>query len=158
MSGISLPLTRLVHENLSIVMCFAYSQKPLVEMMDAKFKGEWKYLHKALFEYSAERAERACLELALFLRMVDDEWEISDYHKRRQNMPNCGRLVMENGSEQALRFREVANKVIHSSRLEWQLLKPSDPLLLCHSRDKEQWLRAEIDLVAFAAVCGQLMS
>jgi hypothetical protein len=48
--------------------------------------------------------------------------------------------------------------VTHSSRLEWQLLKPSDPLLLCHSMDEEQWLRAEIDLVAFAAVCGQLMS
>jgi hypothetical protein len=76
MSGISLSLTRLVHENLSIVMCFAYSQKPLVDMIDSKFKGEWKYLNKALFEYSAERAEKACLELALFLRMVDDEWEI----------------------------------------------------------------------------------
>jgi hypothetical protein len=73
MSRFSVPLTRLVHENLSIVMCYAYSQKPLAEMIESKFKGEWKYLNKALFEISAERAEKACLELALFLRMVDDE-------------------------------------------------------------------------------------
>jgi hypothetical protein len=158
MSGTSLPLTRLVHENLSIVMCFAYSQKPLVEMVNTKFKGEWKYLNKALFEYSAERAEKACLELALFLRIVDDEWAISAYHNATRNVPNCGRLIMKNGSEKELPFREVSNKVIHSSRLEWQLLKPSDPSLLCHPRDKEHWVLAEIDLVAFAGVCGQLMS
>ena len=154
----SLPLARLVHENLSIVMCFAYSQKPLVEMIDSKFKGEWKYLNKALFEYSSERAEKACLELALFLRMVDDEWEISAYHAATKNVPNCGRLVMKDGSEKPLTFREVSNKVIHSSRLEWHLLKPPNPFLFCHSRDTEKWLRAEIDLIAFAAVCGQLIS
>ena len=68
MSRFSLPLTRLVHENLSIVMCFAYSRKPLEKMIQAKFKGEWKYLNKALFEISAEQAEKACVELALFLR------------------------------------------------------------------------------------------
>jgi len=71
---------------------------------------------------------------------------------------NPKRLIMKDGSDKPLTFREVANKVIHSSRLEWELLKCQDPLLLCHTRDKEQWLRAEIDLVAFAAVCGQLMS
>ncbi len=67
MSRFSLPLTRLVHENLSIVMCFAYSRKPLKKMIQAKFKGEWKYLNKALFEISAQQAEKACVELALFL-------------------------------------------------------------------------------------------
>jgi len=50
MSHFSLPLTRLVHENLSIVMCFAYSRKSLSKMVEGnKFMGEWKYLNKALF-------------------------------------------------------------------------------------------------------------
>ena len=146
MSRFSLPLTRLIHENLSIVMCFAYSQKPLAVMIDGKFKGEWKYLNKALFDISAERAEKACLELALFLRMLDDEEEISAYHTATKNVPNCGKLIMKNGSEKVLTFREVANKVIHSSRLEWEFLKYPDPLLICHTRDKEEWLRAEVDL------------
>ncbi len=34
MNRFSLPLTRLVHENLSIVMCFAYSRTPLAEMVE----------------------------------------------------------------------------------------------------------------------------
>jgi len=148
----------LVHENLSIVMCFAYSRKPLSEMIEDKFRGEWKYLNKALFDVSAERAEKACLELALFLRMVDDEEKISDYHAATKNVPNCGRLIMKDGSEKTLTFREVANKVIHSTQLEWEFLKSPEPKLICHTRDKEQWLRAEVDVVAVAAVCGQLMS
>src|SRR5712671_870121 len=105
MSHFSLPLTRLIHENLSIVMCFVYSRKPLSQMMDAKFQGEWKYLNKALFDVSAERAEKACLELALFLRMLDDEAKISDHHAATKNVPNCGKLIMKNGSEMDLPFR-----------------------------------------------------
>ena len=49
-------------------------------MVEAKFKGEGNYLNKALFEISAQHAEKACVELALFLRTLDDEEEISAYH------------------------------------------------------------------------------
>jgi hypothetical protein len=158
MSHFSLPLTRLVHENLSVVMCFVYSRKPLSEMMEAKFRGEWKYLYKALFEVSAEHAEKACLELALFLRMIDDEEGISKHHAETKNVPSCGRLIIKNGLKKSLLFREVANKVIHSARLEWEFVKFPDPVLICHSREPEKWIRAEVDIVAVAAVCGQLMS
>lgn len=158
MRRFSLPLTRLVHENLSIIMCFAYSRKPLSEMIEGKFVGEWKYLNKALFEVSAERAEKACLELALFLRMLDDEEKISAYYAGTKNIPDCGNLIMKDLSEKVLTFREVANKVIHSSRLEWEFMKSPDPLLICHTRDEKKWLRAEVDIVGVASVCGQLMS
>ena len=157
MSRFSLPLTRLVHENLSIIMCFAYSRKPLENMVKAKFKGEWKYLNKALFEISAQQAEKACVELALFLRTLDDEDEISDYHKATRRVPECGNVVFRDGSTEVLTFREVTNKIIHSGTIEWDLLK-DDPILICHGRDRERWIRAEVDLIAFAAVCGQLMS
>jgi hypothetical protein len=158
MSHYSLPLTRLIHENLSIVMSFAYSRKPLSHLMDAKFKGEWKYLNKALFDVSAERADKACLELALFLRMFDDDERISDYHTATGNIPNCGRLILKDGSEKVLTFREVANKVLHSSELDWEFEKFPDPTLICQSRDAEKWLRAEIDISAVAAVCGHVIS
>lgn len=158
MSHFSLPLTRLIHENLSIVLCFVYSRKPLAEMMDSKFGGEWKYLNKALFEISAERSDKACLELALFLRMLDDEEKISDYHAATRHVPNCGRLIMKDGSEKELPFREVANKVIHASRMEWELAKFPEPVLICHTREAERWVRAEVDILAVAAVCGGLMS
>lgn len=158
MNRFSLPLTRMVHENLSIVMCFAYSRTPLTSIVRGRFMGGWKYLRKALFEISEERAEKACMELALFLRMVDDEESVSAYHTATKSVPNCGRLIMKDGSESILTFREVANKVLHSSRLEWEFSKHPEPLLVCHTRDKEKWLRAEVDLVAVAGVCGTLIS
>lgn len=158
MGHFSLPLTRLIHENLSIVMSFVYSRKPLSNLMDAKFRGEWKYLNKALFEVSAERADKACLELALFLRILDDEARISDYHTPTRGIPSFGRLILKDGSEKVLKLREVANKVIHSSKLDWEFEKFPEPTLICQSRDTEKWVRAEIDIVAVAAVCGMLMS
>ena len=157
MSRFSLPLTRLVHENLSIVMCFAYSRLPLSDLVDENFSGGWDSINKALFAISAARAEKALLELALFLRMVDDDARISDYFKSVDGLPNCGKLIMKDGSEKALTFRDVANKVLHSSGLEWAFPQ-SKPLLLCHTRDEEKWLRAEVDIVALAAFCGMLMS
>lgn len=157
MSQFSIPLTRLVHENLSIIMCFAYSRKPLKKMIYTKFAGEWKYLNKALFDISEERAEKACLELALFLRMLDDEQRISEYH-RQVGSPECGRLIMKDGSDKGLTFRDVVNKVIHCLRLEWSFPKEDEPQLICHSRDEEKWVRAEVDIVEFACFCGQLMS
>ena len=159
MSQFSLPLTRLIHENLSVLMCFAYSRKPLVDLMD-RFKGEWKYLNKALFEISEQRAEKACLELALFFRMLDDEEKISQYFASTASPPNCGRLVMRDGTTGTLPLREVANKVIHASRLEWDF--SGEPVLVCHARpeqiEKWKWVRAEVNVVALAAVCGNLMS
>src|SRR5205814_9182555 len=158
MSRFSLPLTRLVHENLSIVMSFAYSRKPLWDMVQAKFKGEWKYLNKALFEISAQQAEKACVELALFLRTLDDEEEISAYHKAVKRVPECGKIVFMNDLTEVLTFREVTNKIIHAAALEWDLADDDYPTLICRGRDQERWIRAEVDLLAFAAVCGEFMS
>lgn len=73
-------LTRLVHENLSIIMSFAYSRGPLIELIQKNFVGEWKYLGKAIFEIGEEKANRAITELALLLRILDDEEKITDYH------------------------------------------------------------------------------
>jgi hypothetical protein len=39
-----------VHENLSVVMSFAYSRRPLIELIEKKFMGYNKYLEKAIFE------------------------------------------------------------------------------------------------------------
>ena len=70
MAEFSLPLTRLIHENLSVLMNFAFARAPL-EALVAKFQGEWKYLRKALFDISESRAEKACLELALWTMRRD---------------------------------------------------------------------------------------
>lgn len=158
MKKFSLPFTKMLHENLSTVMCFAYSRKSLNEMVNRVFVGEWKYLQKALFEMSAQRAEKACLELALVLRILDDELNVSEYEAQTGHFHDCGKLMLKDGTEEVLPFREVANKVIHASGLTWDFERTSDPLLICHSRDKEKWLRAEVDIIGLAAVCGMFMS
>lgn len=158
MTNFALPFTSVLDENLSILMSFAYSQKPINEMVERRFKGEWKYLRKALFDIAAQRAERASLELALALRILDDDWKVSEYLKQRSRPDNCGKLIMRDQTQRDLPFREVANKVIHASERTWEFSESSDPVLVCHSRDKEKWLRAEVDVVSLAAICGMFMS
>jgi hypothetical protein len=152
----SLPMTQLVHENLSIMMTFAFSRKPLERYME-RFAGEWEYLRKSLFEISEQRAEKACLELALFLRLVDDEQDISGYHKQTGG-PDFGRLVLKNGQIDKLQLRDVCNKIIHASGLTWDFSHEADPVLICHSQNQEKWVRAEVDLFALAGFCGDIMS
>lgn len=152
----SLPMTRLVHENFSVIMAYAFSRKHLERYME-RFAGEWKYLRKALFDIAEEKAEKACLELALFLRLVDDEHDISGYFKQTGGRI-FGRLVLKNGDIQDLKLRDVCNKIIHGKGLSWEFSGEDDPILICHSQDQEKWVRAEVDLFALAGFCGGLMS
>jgi hypothetical protein len=149
-------MTQLVHDNLSIMMTYAFSRKPLERYME-RFAGEWEYFCKALFEISDQRAEKACLELALFLRLVDDEQKISGYHKQTGGR-DFGRLVLKNGQIEKLQLRDVCNKIIHAAGLTWDFSSEADPVLICHSQNQEKWVRAEVDLFALAGFCGGIMS
>jgi hypothetical protein len=157
MSTISLPLTRLIHENLSIIVDFCFSRGSIDEVM-ASFLGEWKYLRKTVYEISEARAEKAILEPALFLRMLDDRERISSYLNQTQSNIRYGLPIVEGEPDQQLKkMRDVANKIIHASHFEWSFSDPKKPVLICHGQQTERWVRAEIDVVAVAALCGQLM-
>lgn len=152
-------LTRFVHENLSIVMTFAYSRSPLIELIEKRFRGEWKYLRKAIFEIPEEKANRAILELAVLLRILDDEEQITEYDNQSGKVWECGRLTLDNGQVKQLSFREFSNKIIHSKTFEWSWPDKGSPKLICYARDdKERWKKAEVDLAALAGFCGRLMS
>ena len=155
MPAFSLPLTSLIHEKLSVIMTFAFSRGPLETLMD-RFMGEWKYLKKALFEVSRVRAEHACLELALFLRLLDDEEGLTAYLKETGE-PSLGSYTRSDGSTAPLKLRQVANKIIHSAGLEWDFKDPSNPVLISNPKEAERWMRAEIDVVGLAGFCGRLM-
>lgn len=155
MSKLSIPLTRLIHENLSIIVDFCFSRGAVDEVMES-FRGEWKYLRKTVYGISEARAEKAVLELALFLRMLDDREGISGYLNQTQSNIRYG-LLITNGESQELKMRDVPNKIIHARHFEWAFSNPKRPTLICHSQQPEHWIRAEIDVVAVAALCGQLM-
>jgi hypothetical protein len=151
-----LPLNQLVHENLSIVMDFAYSRGPIATLLE-HFHGEWKYLHKALLDISERRATKACLELGLFLRLLEDDDRQSGHPTPTSPFP-FGRLVMRDGTTEELTRREVSNKLIHAASIEWDYSKTDHPVVVCTSDECERWVRAEIELEMLAAWCGQIMS
>jgi hypothetical protein len=153
-------LTRLVHENLSIVMAFAYSRKPLIDIIEKTFVGEWKYLERAIFELGEEKANRAITELAILLRILDDEERITDYDNKIGMNWNCGRLTLENGEIKELSVRDFSNKIIHAKTFKWDFPVNELPKLICYARDDDgrKWNKAEVDLVAIAGFCGRLMS
>jgi hypothetical protein len=74
----NLPLTKLIHENFSVIMTYAFSMPKLFKWVN-RFEGEWKYLHKACFEISEQRANIALLEFATQLRLLDNYYPLPEY-------------------------------------------------------------------------------
>ena len=138
-------------------MTFAFSRAQLEQLVDQKFKGEWKYLRKFVFEIAEERAIKACIELAIYLRALDDEEKMSAW--LRENSGRAfGQVTHADGSTERLALREVANKIIHAASFSWDFSTENKPFLVCTPRDNQRWRQANIDIVALAAFCGQLMS
>lgn len=117
-------------------------------------------MERALFTISEQRAERAALELALFLRLLDDDENLSGFIKEHGfgAGADCGRLIRAGRADEPLSFRDVTNKIIHAARLEWDFSSIEDPKLICIGRERERWLKAEVRLNALAAFCGGLMA
>lgn len=59
---VTLPLTGLIHKNLSVVMTFAFSRVLLEQLRERRFPANWKYLDKALFRLAEQRAIKACID------------------------------------------------------------------------------------------------
>lgn len=155
MSKLSLPVARLVRENISVLMTYAFSRAPLQNLFETTFTGEWKQFQETVFVLSDQRAEKACLELAIFLRYLDDEEDLSRYYDCETFQ--FGQLEFQDSSPEELKLREVANKIIHAGGFEWDLSQPFKPKLVCISRETEKWVRARIDVVAVSAVCGSFV-
>jgi hypothetical protein len=108
------PMSRLVHEAGSIILTFAYS-RPALDKLMGQFKGEWKFLNKVAYEISEQRANRACIEMAVFMRALDDEQKISDSITKA--VKSFGTLVNKDGTTKDLKLRDIANKIIHAKDL-----------------------------------------
>jgi hypothetical protein len=150
------PITALIQENFSIIMTFVFSRSTISKWLDEKFKGEWKYLWMACYELPETRANRALLELGTQLRLLDNEEQLSQYLKNTDSPP-FGKVFKEANIEEDLFFRDLTNKIVHCSRIQWETSLPEDAKIICHGDDKGRWLRAEISVPRLAAFCGQLM-
>lgn len=149
-------ITRLIHDNFWIVLSFAFGQPAVGRVLDDKFLGEWKYLRKSIYEYAEIRADRALLEMATQLRVLDDEQALNDYFKQQKNHPGYGEVVQADGTRTLLHFRDLTNKIMHGERFEWRL-GTDEPVIVIHSNDPQRWHSAEVSIVNMMMLIGGLM-
>lgn len=152
-----LQYTKLIHGKLATVLTFAYSWANLKSVIDNRFKGDWKYLRKTVDGIAPENAIRAFIELAAYLRLLDDKDDLSGYLSQTGAARGFGRVVKKDGTEETLHLRDLTNKIVHAKEWKWDVSTADQPKLICVSNDPERWAIAEIDIEAFAAFCGQLM-
>ena len=155
MERLSLPVSRTVRENVAVLLTYAFSRAPLEALVTARLEGEFQQFRETAFVLAAQRAERACLELAIMLRYLDDEGSISSTYGHSD--VKFGVLVGSDGTTGPLTLRDVANKMIHARAFSWDTMRPNQPTLICQPRDNERWLKASIDVVALSVVCGSLL-
>ncbi len=153
-----LPLGDLVRDNLSIIVTHIYSKKRIDEFSDKHFTDIWKGLKQVLQKVNEKRALRACLEMALYLRALDDETQISKLYAETTNEV-FGTLFLLDGSSRPIPIREVANKIIHADKLEWDFDKHVEPVLICKASADEsrKWVRAEIDFAPLIQIGASMI-
>lgn len=147
-------ITRLIHDNFWIVLSFAFGQPTIGRILKEKFKGEWKYLHKSIYDDAEIRADRALLEMATQLRVLDDNQDLSDYFKQI-NFPALGEVIQADGNRTDLHFRDMTNKIMHGTHYEWRLGN-DDPKVVIGSDQPERWQSAEVSIFCLMGIIGGL--
>jgi hypothetical protein len=90
-----LPLTRILHENMATIVTFAFSYWPIRRLLDERFAGYWKYVEEFAFGVPERNATRACLEIAVLLRLIEEppeyqKWSFGTiYHTDGTTTPLC---------------------------------------------------------------------
>jgi hypothetical protein len=97
------------------------------------------------------------LSLPCSCGLSNDKENLSSYFKQTNRQP-LGRIIKKEGVDEELHFRDLTNKILHSSGIEWSFDDPDNPVLICHSDEPERWVKAEIPLLNLAALCGGFMS
>jgi hypothetical protein len=137
-------ITRLIHDNLWVVISFAFGRPAIAKFVDERFKGEWKYLNKTIYERAEIRADRALLEMATQLRVLDDTEKLSSYFAQVKPNP-MGVVVQGDGSKTDLHFRDLTNKIIHAEKFEWQISGTHNPKVICHSNEADSTIQCMIE-------------
>jgi hypothetical protein len=152
---------RLIEKHIATIMAFVCSRKRLSAIVTSDHVSDWSYLQGAFFEAAERQAERALLELGLYVRIADDSGDrfLSKY--QRSEGIEFGKLIKRDGSCHPLYFREVPNKIIHASDYRWEsLVENGQPTVTCLAGNQQDarydWAEASIDLVSLFRCCGLL--
>jgi hypothetical protein len=155
----ALPLTRLIYDNMAIVVTFVYSQALINRLLKGQFMQFWQHVENFSYEVPRRNAIRACLEIAVLIRLMDDQAKIGDYLERHK-LRHFGVVYRTDETRAPLTIRELANKIIHSGELSWDLTEEVAPKLICTASDdqksKFKWTRAEVYIDHLVIFCGLL--
>jgi hypothetical protein len=149
-------ITKLIHDNFWTVLSFAFGQPAIRKVINEKYAGEWKYLHKSVFQNAEIRADRALLELATQLRVLDDADGLNGIIQQEDRAP-FGIVVQADGSQTEMHFQDLTKKIIQGRQFEWRLCDPTHPKIIVVSNEPERWRHAEISIVALMRLIGGLM-
>lgn len=147
-------ITRLIRENVWIVLSFALAKPEAQRIVETHFLGEWKYLDQLIHEVAEIRADRALLEMATQLRILDDTEGLDDKLKA-YGFLTFGTLTKAKGNITDLHFRDMTNKVIHAAKFEWHFGR--DPSVECKPDNSSRWQTAEIKLISLMGLVGLLI-
>jgi len=148
-------ITRLIHDNFWTVLSYVLAQPPARALLKEQYEGEWKSLHTMIYERAEVRADRALLEMATQMRVLDDAEDLSA-HFRASGKGPLGTVIQEDGSATDMYFRDMTNKIMHAAHFHWQF--GDDPSVVCQPHDKERWRSAEVKILPLTALVGELMS
>jgi hypothetical protein len=148
-------ITRLIHGNLWIVASFAFGRPVIERAIQQRLAGEWKYLNKTIHETAEIRADRALLEMATQLRVLDEAEGLSEFLTKTK-APPMGFVTQTDGTDTNLYFRDMTNKIIHGASFVWNL-GDDDPIVLISPNDNDRWQLASVNVVALMGFVGQLM-
>ena len=155
--------TAIIHENLVVLLTFAFSWSALKHYQGWLRSHRWNYQDKDVFwELRQQRARRAIIELAVMFRALDKAKKIAShpYVTTHPSQPSYGDLYDRDGTLNPLPLWDVPNKIIHAESIDWDFADPKQPSVVCHApaEDHERWpwMKATIHITSFAAVCGAL--
>lgn len=149
-------ITRLIHDNFWIVLSFSFGQPVVSAVIRDRFHGEWKYLNKTVHERAEVRADRALLEMATQLRVLDDVEGLNESLKN-SGIGALGEVTQSDSTKTPLYLRDMTNKIMHASFFKWDLSAPDDPKVVCLPHDGGRWKEARIDIIALMILMGALM-
>jgi hypothetical protein len=140
---------------MATVITFAFSYWPIKRLIEQYGNVYSVILKDFAFEVPGRNAIRACLEIAVLIRLLDER------HSFMGEKPsNFGVVHRMDGTEEPLTLRELTNKVIHGERRYWDQSKEDAPKLICIAPDDQQkkygWVKAEVSIVNLALFCGGL--
>jgi len=149
-------LNRMIHENFLTVLSYAFSAPSVRRVIEECFAGEWGPLNDTTNEMAELRADRALLELAVQLRVLDDQEGINEYLKRSGKPLIFGEVLQGDNTATPLFFRDLTNKILHADRFNWVFGSDNDPQVTLFSRDPKHWQRAKVSIVAMMAFVGRI--